>query len=113
MRHVLVDHARHRQREKRGGVAVHVPLDGADPLSPEQFEEVVAIDLALQRLAECDERKSQIFELRFFGGLTLEETAEALNIGTRTVGREWRLARAWLRRELSREDVSHGSLAAD
>lgn len=113
MRHLLVDHARHRHREKRGGVAVHVPLEATDTLSPEQVEEIVAIDIALQRLAERDERKSRIFEMRFFGGLTLEETAEALGIGTRTVVREWRLARAWLRRELSHEDVSHGPVAAD
>jgi RNA polymerase sigma factor (TIGR02999 family) len=113
MRHLLVDHARRRHREKRGGAAPHVPLDGTDPLSPEQVEEIVAIDIALQRLAEWDERKSRIFELRFFGGLTLEETAEALGVGTRTVVREWRLARAWLRRELSHENVSHGPSAAD
>jgi RNA polymerase sigma-70 factor, ECF subfamily len=72
----------------------------------------VAIDIALQRLAERDERKSQVFELRFFGGLSLEETAEALGVGPRTVGREWRLARAWLRRELSHGEANDGSVAA-
>jgi RNA polymerase sigma-70 factor (ECF subfamily) len=113
MRHVLVDHARHRRRSKRGGAAVHVSLDAAAVLSPEQVDEVVAIDLALRRLAELDERKSQVFQLRFFGGLSLEETAEALGIGTRTVVREWRLARAWLRRELSRGDLNNGSVASD
>ena len=113
MRHLLVDHARYRHREKRGGSAVHVPLESAVILSAEQVDEVVAIDMALRRLAERDKRKSQIFELRFFGGLSLEETAEALGVGTRTVVREWRLARAWLRRELSHEDVNHGPMARD
>ena len=112
MRHVLVDHARHRLRSKRGGAAANVSLDSAAVMSPEQIDEVVAIDIALRRLAERDERKSQVFELRFFGGLSLEETAEALGVGARTVGREWRLARAWLRRELSHRAASDGSVAA-
>jgi RNA polymerase sigma-70 factor (ECF subfamily) len=113
MRHVLVDHARHRLRSKRGGAALHVSLDAAAVLSPEQVDEIVAIDLALQRLAERDARKSQVFELRFFGGLSLEETAEGLGLSPRTVVREWRLARAWLRRELSQGDTNDGSVAAD
>jgi RNA polymerase sigma factor (TIGR02999 family) len=113
MRHVLVDHARHRLRAKRGGAAAHVSLDTAAILSPEQVDEIVAIDLALQRLAERDARKSQVFELRFFGGLSLEETAEGLGLSPRTVGREWRLARAWLRRELSQGNTNDGSMAAD
>jgi RNA polymerase sigma factor (TIGR02999 family) len=104
MRHVLVDHARHQNRAKRGGAsAVRVPLEADVVLSAGQVEEIVTIDLALQRLAAIDERKSQVFEMRFFGGLSLEETAEALGVGTRTVVRDWRLARAWLRRELSGE----------
>jgi RNA polymerase sigma-70 factor (ECF subfamily) len=114
MRHVLVDHARRHSRVKRGGQSVHVELDEQSVLSPEQVEEVVAIDLALQRLAELDERKSQVFEMRFFGGLTLEETAEALGVATRTVLRDWRFARAWLRRELSsRKACDDGALATD
>jgi RNA polymerase sigma-70 factor (ECF subfamily) len=113
MRHVLVDHARRHGRTKRGGQVAHVALDEASVLSPERLDEVVAIDLALQRLAKLDERKSQVFEMRFFGGLTLEETAEALGVGTRTVVRDWRLARAWLRRELSQGAFQSEPLAAD
>jgi RNA polymerase sigma factor (TIGR02999 family) len=104
MRHVLVDHARRRRRAKRGGPdGLNVPLDAAAVLSPQQVEDIVAVDLALRRLAELDERKSRVFELRFFGGLSLEETAEALGVAPRTVVRDWRFARAWLRRELSRD----------
>ncbi len=114
MRHVLVDHARQRSRAKRGGVAVHIPLDVAAVLSPDQVEEVVAIDLALQRLAAVDERKSQVLEMRFFGGLSVEETAEVLGVAPNTVTRDWNFARAWLRRELGGEGtVPDGALAAD
>ena len=113
IRHVLVDYARQKRCAKRGAGAVHVPLDAAAVLSPEQVDEVVAVDLALQRLAALDARKSQVFELRFFGGLSLEETAEALGIGTRTVVRDWNFARAWLRRELKQGSTDHGALAAD
>src|SRR5215467_15547458 len=101
MRHVLVDHARQRRREKRGRAAVHIPIDLAAVLSPDQVEEVVAIDLALQRLAAFDERKSKVLEMRLFSGLSIEETAAALGIGPNTVLRDWNFARAWLRRELS------------
>jgi RNA polymerase sigma-70 factor (ECF subfamily) len=100
MRHVLVDHARQRGRGKRGGAAVHIPIDVAVVLSPDQVEEVVAIDLALQRLAAFDERKSKVLEMRLFGGLSIEETAAALGIGPNTVLRDWNFARAWLRREV-------------
>ena len=100
MRHVLVDYARQRRRIKRGAGADRVPLDAVAVLSPEQIDEVVAIDLALRRLAEVDHRKSQVFEMRFFGGLGVDETAEVLGIAARTVMRDWRFARAWLRREL-------------
>jgi RNA polymerase sigma factor (TIGR02999 family) len=100
MRHVLVDHARRRGREKRGGAAVHIPLDMAVVLSPDQLEEVVAIDIALQRLALRDERKSKVLELRLFGGLSIDETAAVLGIAPNTVLRDWNFARAWLRREL-------------
>lgn len=100
MRHVLVDHARKRKREKRGGAAVHVQIDAAVILSSYQVEEVVAIDLALQRLAILDERKSKVLEMRLFGGLSIEETAAALGIAPNTVLRDWNFARAWLRREL-------------
>jgi len=92
------DHARQRSRGKRGGAAVHLPVEVAAVLSPDQVEEVVAIDLALQRLAAVDERKSQALEMRFFGGLSVEETAEALGVAPNTVTRDWNFARAWLRR---------------
>ena len=101
MRHVLVDHARDRRRVKRGGAAVHISVDAAVVLSPEQVEQIVAVDLALQRLAKSDERKSQVFEMRFFGGLSVDETAEVLGVAPNTVIRDWSFARAWLRRELS------------
>jgi RNA polymerase sigma-70 factor, ECF subfamily len=114
MRHVLVDHARQRSRAKRGGAAVHIPVDVAAVLSPDQVEEVVAIGLALQRLAAVDERKSQVLEMRFFGGLSVEETAEALGVAPNTVTRDWNFARAWLRRELGGEETApHGTVAAD
>jgi RNA polymerase sigma factor (TIGR02999 family) len=105
MRHVLVDHARKRKRVKRGKAAVHIPIDEAVVLSPDQVEEVVAIDLALQRLAAFDERKSKVLEIRLFGGLSIEETAAALGISPNTVLRDWNFARAWLRRELSAAQV--------
>ena len=101
MRHVLVDYARDRRRVKRGGAAVHISVDAAVVLSLEQVEEIVAVDLALQRLAKSDERKSQVFEMRFFGGLSVDETAEVLGVAPNTVIRDWSFARAWLRRELS------------
>ena len=101
MRHILVDYARQRRREKRGGAAVHIPVDAAVVLSPDQVEEIVAVDLALQRLASTDERKAKVFEMRFFGGLSVEETAEVLGVAPNTVIRDWSFSRAWLRRELS------------
>ena len=110
MRHLLVDHARQRRRLKRGGAdAQHVPLDADVALSSAQVDEIVAIDLALRRLEALDARKSQVFEMRFFGGLSLEETAEALDVAPRTVARDWRFARAWLRRELADGQLGHVS----
>jgi RNA polymerase sigma-70 factor, ECF subfamily len=100
MRHVLVDYARERLRQKRGDGAVHIPIDAAVVLSSQQVEHIVAVDLALQRLADADERKSRVFEMRFFGGLTVEEVAETLGVAPNTVIRDWNFARAWLRREL-------------
>jgi RNA polymerase sigma factor (TIGR02999 family) len=113
MRYVLVDHARRQSRTKRGGHVTPVSIDETAVLSREQVDEVVAIDLALERLAQLDARKSEVFEMRFFGGLTLEEIAQALGIGTRTVVRDWRFARAWLRRELSQRSADRESLAGD
>jgi len=114
MRHVLVDHARERLRQKRGGGAVHIPIDANVVLSSQQVEQIVAVDLALQRLAAADERKSRVFEMRFFGGLTVEEVAEVLRVAPNTVIRDWNFARAWLRRELGgAERTDSGPLAAD
>ena len=101
MRHFLVDYAREKRREKRGGGTVHIPVDAAVVLSSDQVEEIVGLDLALQRLAQTDERKSKVFEMRFFGGLSVDETAEVLRVAPNTVIRDWNFARAWLRRELS------------
>jgi RNA polymerase sigma factor (TIGR02999 family) len=113
MRHVLVDYARERLRQKRGGGAVPIPIDAAVALSPAQIEQVVAVDLALQRLAATDERKSRVFEMRFFGGLTVEEVADVLGVAPNTVIRDWRFARAWLRRELGDgKRTRNGPLAA-
>jgi RNA polymerase sigma factor (TIGR02999 family) len=104
MRHILVDYARERRRVKRGGSAIHIPVDVAAVLSPDQVEEIVGVDLALQRLAQTDESKSKVFEMRFFGGLSVEEAAEVLRVAPNTVIRDWNFARAWLRRELSGVD---------
>ncbi len=114
MRHVLVDHARAKSRTKRGGRAVHIPLDDTLALSPDRIDQVLAIDLALERLAAKDERKSKVLEMRFFAGLTTEETAEALGIAPQTVMRDWKFASAWMRRELGGEGVENrGALATD
>ena len=114
MRHVLVDYARERRRVKRGGAAVHISVDAAVVLSSEQVEQIVAVDLALQRLAKADERKSRVFEMRFFGGLSVEETAEALGVAPNTVIRDWNFARAWLRRELGGAGVvDNGAVATN
>jgi RNA polymerase sigma-70 factor, ECF subfamily len=100
MRRVLVDEARRRQAQRYGGDAVQVSLANAEGIAHEKNTDLVALDDALNELATFDERQSRIVELRFFGGLSLEETAEALNISSRTVQREWSLAQAWLYREL-------------
>jgi RNA polymerase sigma factor (TIGR02999 family) len=96
MRHILVDHARTRNYAKRGGGAPKVPLDEAAALTEQRAAELIALDDALRDLATLDERRSQIIELRFFGGLSLDETAEVINISPSTVQREWRAAKAWL-----------------
>ena len=101
MRRTLVDLARNRNRLKRGGQALKVSLGEADAVASARAPDWVALDEALTELASLDERKSRIVELRFFGGLSVEETAEVLIISTRTVMREWSLAQAWLYRELS------------
>lgn len=104
MRRILVDHARSRSRAKRGGKAQMVSFAEQLVMSQEAVEvaEVIALDHALNNLAELDSRKSQIVEMKFFGGLTNEEVAEVLNVSNRTVEREWRKAKAWLHRAISK-----------
>lgn len=101
MRRILVDHARARARKKRGGGADHVTLSEELEASPERPDELVALDDALKRLAERDERKAKVVELHFFGGMTYAETAEALGVSDATVDRDLRMAKAWLAREMS------------
>jgi len=101
LRHILVDHAKSNRREKRGGGGEKVPLDEAVLIGEQASSEVVGLDEALRRLAANDERKSQIIEFTFFGGMTHEEIAAVLNISPRTVQRELRVAKAWLYRELA------------
>jgi RNA polymerase sigma factor (TIGR02999 family) len=107
MRRVLVDHARARGFQKRGGDAVRVPLEEGLLSAPAPDLDVVALDRALTAFAAIDPRKSQVVELRFFGGLSVEETADVLEVSTDTVKRDWRLARQWLLRELT-GDAVHG-----
>ncbi len=105
MRRILLNHARDRVAEKRGGGAEHVEHDDAVILTKEKSAELIALDDALKRLAKFDETKSRIVELRYFGGMTLEETAEALGIAPVTVSVNWRLAKAWLAREIRGQEV--------
>jgi RNA polymerase sigma factor (TIGR02999 family) len=100
MRRVLVDHARARGYQKRGGNAVKVTLSDAHGRSDERPRDVVALDEALDALSKFDERKARVVELRFFGGLSVEETASVLDVSVDTVMRDWKLAKAWLQREL-------------
>jgi RNA polymerase sigma-70 factor, ECF subfamily len=101
MRRILVDYARSRRYAKRGGGMPDLSLEEALIVSEERNEEVVALDEALERLAEFDPRKSKIVEFRFFAGLSIEETAEVLDVSPGTIMRDWTLAKAWLRREMS------------
>ena len=100
MRHILIDHARTRGRGKRGGEAQRVSLDETEAMSPERAAELLALDEALNDLAKIDERRSKVVELRYFGGLSIEETAEVLKVKPITVSRDWRWAKAWLFRAL-------------
>jgi RNA polymerase sigma-70 factor, ECF subfamily len=104
MRRILIDFARSRGYQKRGGHAVHISLEDAPSVSFEPDSNLVALDDALQALAVFDERKSKVVELRFFGGLSIEEAAEVLKVSPETVVRDWRLAKIWLLRELSAEN---------
>lgn len=103
MRQVLVDRARARRAGKRGGDARQVSLEDAVSFAPERSPDLLALDDALNGLAAIDPRKCKVIELRFFGGLDVEETARALNISSATVGRELRVAKAWLYREMKKE----------
>jgi RNA polymerase sigma factor (TIGR02999 family) len=103
MRRILIDFARSRNYQKRGGHFPHIELDEAATVSAVVGSELLAVDEALKQLAIVDARKSEIVELRFFGGLTVEETATALQVSPETVMRDWKLAKAWLLRELSQE----------
>jgi RNA polymerase sigma-70 factor (ECF subfamily) len=100
MRRILVDHARSRHYAKRGGHSPRVALDEALVLSPEPDQALVALDDALNALAAFDDRKRRVIELRYFGGLSVKETAEILDVSPDTVMRDWRLAKAWLQREM-------------
>jgi RNA polymerase sigma-70 factor (ECF subfamily) len=100
MRRILIDHARRRHYLKRGGEAQQVSFDDAALMSPERAAELVALDEALSELARLDARKSRVVELRYFGGLSLEETADVLEVSVMTVRRDWRAAKAWLYRAL-------------
>ncbi len=102
MRHILVDHARGLCREKRGGGAQHLPLDEGLVFSPRKSAALVALDDALIELAKFDARKAKVVELRYFGGMSVEETAEVLGVHPNTVINDWSLAKIWLKRELSR-----------
>jgi RNA polymerase sigma factor (TIGR02999 family) len=113
MRRILTDFARSRNYQKRGGTALHVSFDEALAVSQEQDAKIVAIDDALSQLAALDSRKSQVVELRFFGGLSELEIAEVLKVSPETVRRDWRFAKSWLHRVLSGEkDDETGALAA-
>ena len=104
MRRILVDYARTKKRLKRGGGRKSIPLEEVDPfLSDEEADEVLALDEALDRLMTANERASRVVQYRFYSGLTLEETAQVLEVSVKTVQRDWLTARAWLRKEISHE----------
>ena len=103
MRRILVDRARSARTAKRGGAARHIPLDEAAEVAPEQSRALLALDAALSRLVIFDARKAQIVELKYFGGLTIEQTAAVVGVSTPTVEREWHTAKLWLYREIGIE----------
>jgi len=104
MRRILVDFARARGSQKRGGDGSHLPLDETLIVSSEPRADLIALDDALKNLAAFDERKSRVIELRFFGGLSVQETAEVLRVSPETVKRDWRLAKVWLLRQFRKEN---------
>jgi RNA polymerase sigma factor (TIGR02999 family) len=103
MRRILLNHARDRVADKRGGKAEHVDIADLQILTPEKSKELIALDEALEKLAKFDRTKSRVVELRYFGGLTIEETAEVLGLAPITVSVYWRFAKAWLSREIKSE----------
>ena len=103
MRHILVNHAQSSLTEKRGAGRANLSLDEAEPVVHQEAAEVVALHEALDALNQIDPRKSRVVEMRYFGGLSIEETAEVLGISTITVNRDWRMARTWLIREMNRK----------
>ena|SRR5215471_16385797 len=100
MHHFLVDYARERNRKKRGGDVLHVPLDDMAAASPDIPREIIAVHEALERLSAIEPRKARVVELRYFGGLSVEQVASALSLSETTVARDWSEAKAWLRQEL-------------
>lgn len=110
MRRVLIDYARGHLRDKRGAGERAIPLDEALVFAPEQSSELVKLDESLERLAKLDPRQSKIVELRFFGGLTVEQTAEVLGISPKTVKRDWSMAKAWLHGDLKQD---HGNVSGE
>jgi RNA polymerase sigma factor (TIGR02999 family) len=108
MRHVLVDYARARSRTKRGGGVAPLPLEDVAVISAERADELIAVDAALEGLMAFDLRKGQIFELRHYGGLSVEEAAQVLQVSPATVARDWRMAKAWLRRAITSESHRAG-----
>jgi RNA polymerase sigma factor (TIGR02999 family) len=106
MRRILIDEARARRAERRGGDNLTLALDEALDVEKGEDLDLIALDLALQSLAQINQRQSQVIELRYFGGLSVEETAEVLKVSTDTVMRDWRFAKAWLKREMVRESNS-------
>lgn len=105
MRRILMNHARDRAAEKRGGGARKISIEDAAVLSDERAEELLALEEALDTLANLDERKARVVELRYFGGLSVEETAEVLGVHPNTVTREWGQSKAFLHRELNKQDI--------
>jgi RNA polymerase sigma factor (TIGR02999 family) len=106
MRRILIDHARGLQAAKRGSGGIKLPLDDVINLSDERAADLIVLDEAMKALAEIDPQKSRIVELRFFGGLSIEETAEVMGLGTATIIRQWKLAKAWLYHEVSKTVTS-------
>lgn len=102
MRRILIDYARIHGAQKRGGLAVKLSLDAVDAIQKEQYPQLIVLDEALSRLEDYDPRQGRIVELRFFGGLTEEEISEVIGISVRTVKRDWKVARAWLYREMTK-----------